>query len=146
LADKRQPKAFLACYLILIRNGEILLSKRVNTGFNDGKYSMVAGHFEGNESVWDALKREAKEEAGLILGQKGLRLIHIMHRLDVDREYVDFYVLSDTQEEPRNLEPNKCASLDWFDMEKLPDNVIPYVRNAIESIRKGEFYSEYSAR
>jgi 8-oxo-dGTP pyrophosphatase MutT (NUDIX family) len=144
-SDKRKPKAFLACYLVLIRNGKILLSKRANTGYQDGKYSMVAGHFEGGETVWEALIREVKEESGISLDPKGLKVVHIMHRLDIDREYVDFYVLSDTTEEPRNLEPEKCDGLAWFNRGKLPSNTIPYVRQAVESINREEFYSEFKS-
>ena len=143
MGDKRQPRAFLACYLVLIRDGKLLLSKRGHTGYQDGKYSMIAGHVEDVETVWEALVREAREEAGLYLDPGGLRMAHVMHRQDVDREYVDFYIASDTKEEPRNLEPEKCDGLDWFDRNGLPDNVIPYVRSAIESINRGEAYSEY---
>ncbi len=139
----RQPKAFLACYLVLIRDGKIMLSRRANTGYQDGKYSMVAGHLEGKESVREALVREAREEAGFSLEQKGLKIIHVMHRHDVDREYIDFFVAFNTREEPTNLEPEKCDEIGWFPIEKLPESTIPYVRAAIEEIRKGEFYSEY---
>jgi 8-oxo-dGTP pyrophosphatase MutT (NUDIX family) len=140
--NKRRPKAFLACYLVLIREGKILLSRRANTGFQDGKYSMVAGHLEDRETVWDAIVREAEEEAGLTLDPKGLRIVHVSHRQDIDREYVDFYVMSDTKEEPRNLEPEKCDDLGWFDVKNPPKNVIPYVRAAIDCINRKEFYSE----
>lgn len=143
--NKRQPSAFLACYLVLIRNGRILLARRANTGFQDGKYSMVSGHLEGGETVSEAMVREAKEEAGLSLDPKGLRIVHISHRQDVDREYVDFFLASDTREEPRNLEPDKCDELGWFGVESLPNNTIPYVKIVIERIGKGEFYSEYQA-
>ncbi len=140
--EKRQPKAFLACYLVLIRNGRILLSRRANTGFHDGEYSMIAGHLEDEETVFDAMVREAREEAGLALEPRELKVVHILHRQDIDREYVDFFVSSDTVEEPQNLEPGKCAGFEWFDMRKLPKSVIPYVRQAIDCIGKGKMYSE----
>ena len=141
--DKRQPRAFLACYLVLIRDGKILLSKRGRTGYQDGKYSMVAGHVEDGETVWEALVRESREEAGLELDPRGLRMIHVLHRQDLDREYVDFFISSDTREEPRNLEPEKCAGLEWFGLNELPEAVIPYVRFAIGKIENRESYSEY---
>lgn len=141
---KRQPKAFLACYLVLIRRGKVLLSRRFNTGHLDGNYSMIAGHLEGRETVYEAMVREAKEEGGLALDPKRLKVVHIMHRLDFDREYIDFFVKSDTLEEPKNMEPQKCDRLDWFPLEELPENMVPYVLQAIEEIGKGEFYSEYA--
>lgn len=141
--SRRQPRAFLAVYLVLVRDGKILLSKRVNTGFHDGSYSMVAGHVEDKETVWDALVREAREEAGLTLDPKGLRVIHVSHRQDISREYVDFFIASDTKEEPRNLEPEKCGGLEWFDTKNLPANVIPYLKSVVDRINKREPYSEY---
>ncbi len=35
-----------ACYLILIREGKILLLRRFNTGWEDGKYTLIFGHFK----------------------------------------------------------------------------------------------------
>ena len=133
----------MACYLVLIKNGKILLSRRANTGYQDGKYSMVAGHLENNETVYSATIREAKEEAGLVLHEEGLKIVHVMHRQDVDREYIDFFVSSKTKEEPRNLEPKKCDQLSWFEIDNLPDSTISYIRLAIEKIKEGIIYSEY---
>ena len=56
-------KLVVAVHLILIENGKILLLRRYNTGYEDGNYSLVAGHIDGNESVIQAMQREALEEA-----------------------------------------------------------------------------------
>lgn len=143
--EKRQPKAFLACYLVLVRGGKILLSKRKNTGFHDGEYSMIAGHVEDKETVYAAMVREAKEEAGLTLDPEKMRVIHVMHRLDLDREYVDFYITAVFDGEPRNMEPDKCEGLEWFDIEHISKEAIPYIKIAIENIRVAEPYSEWRA-
>ncbi|MDE1865445.1 MAG: NUDIX domain-containing protein [Candidatus Micrarchaeota archaeon] len=139
----RPPKAYLACYLVLIRKEKILLLRRFNTGFRDGEYSMIAGHLENKETVWEAMVREAKEEGGLNLNPEGLKVVHVMHRF-TDREYIDLFVTSDTNEEPSNTEPQKSDDLGWFDLEELPKATVPYIRAAIERIRKGEIYSEYA--
>ncbi|WP_265578939.1 hypothetical protein [Nostoc sp. LEGE 06077] len=41
------------------------------------------------------------------------------------------------------MEPQKCDDLGWFEVEALPKNIVQYVRQAIENIKKGIFYSEY---
>jgi 8-oxo-dGTP pyrophosphatase MutT (NUDIX family) len=131
----------------VIKGGDrIFLMRRNGTGFRDGDYSMIAGHVEDNETVFDAMVREAKEEAGLALDPKRLRMIHILHRQDIDREYVDFFLSCDIEEEPRNMEPEKCDDMGWFDMKNLPTNIVPYVKVAIDCIGKGEFYSEYLSK
>lgn len=43
---------------------QLLFSRSQNTGFMDGKYSLVAGHVHTGESVVSAVIREAEEEAG----------------------------------------------------------------------------------
>jgi len=91
--SKRRFKLIAAVYLILIEKGKILLSKRYNTEYEDGKYSFIAGHVDGDETLRKALIREAHEEAGINISQEDLNLIHIMHRNtdDPDNERLDFF-------------------------------------------------------
>lgn len=41
------------------------------------------------------------------------------------------------------MEPNKCDELEFYDLNHLPDNVIPYVRKAIEYYQEGKAFSVY---
>ena len=79
-----------AVYLIPIRSNEVLLSRRFQTGWMDGKYSLVAGHIDGKESVFTAMIREAKEEAGIKVSKEDLIPVKVMHR-NSDHEYIDFF-------------------------------------------------------
>jgi 8-oxo-dGTP pyrophosphatase MutT (NUDIX family) len=133
----------LSSHLFLVRDGKVLLARRFKTGYEDGKYSLVAGHVEGKETVFDSIVREAKEEAGLDLDPGSLKMVHVMHYDDNIKEYVAFFVSATSRGEPVNLEPEKCDHMDWFSVDALPDMMVPYIRQALEGIRKKEFYSEY---
>ena len=58
-------KIIPSVYLILERDGKILLGRRCNTGFLDGHYGLAAGHAEAYETFREAMVREAKEEIGI---------------------------------------------------------------------------------
>lgn len=120
-----------AVHLFLLRDGEILLSRRANTGYEDGNWSVPAGHLDGGEEVRVAAAREAAEELGIRVRPTDLGVVGVMHRRATD-ERVDFFLAATQWDgEPRNLEPGKCDDVAWFALDRLPDNVVPYVARAI---------------
>jgi 8-oxo-dGTP diphosphatase len=136
-----------ASYLFLERDNRILLLRRSNTGYEDGNYSLIAGHVEANESFSQCIMREAEEEAGILLNPKDLTVVHVMHRnsgLDKRHERIDvFFTAADWKGSISNKEPQKCDDLSWFPKDSLPSNIIPYIKQAIQHIAKQENYSEY---
>jgi ADP-ribose pyrophosphatase YjhB (NUDIX family) len=134
-----------ASHLFLIRDGAILLSRRANTGFMDGSYSVPAGHIEEGETAREALSREAREEIGLEIPPGRQSVAHVMHRnAEPGVIYIDFFMTADSYSgELRNLEPDKCDDLSWHPLDALPENTIPYIRQAIEAVGRGEQYSEF---
>jgi ADP-ribose pyrophosphatase YjhB (NUDIX family) len=141
---KERFKLIPTSHLILIKDNKILLSRRFNTGYEDGKYSVVAGHLDGNETFIHAMVREAKEEAGIELKPEDLEVIHVMHRKCPTEERIDFFIKTKKWKGmPRIMEPDKCDDLNWFEISKLPANTIPYIKQAIEKIRNNIFYSEH---
>ena len=145
-ATKERFKIIPAVYLVLEKDGQILLSRRYNTGHEDGNYSLVAGHLEGDESFRQAMVREAKEEAGIILNSEDLEVIHITHKkkeVGDDSERVDIFLTANKWEgKLKNMEPDKCDDLKWFSMNDLPENMVSYVEHALKQIEKNRFYSE----
>lgn len=70
----------VAVHLFLIKDGKILLLRRSNTGYEDGKYSVVAGHIDGDEDAKTAMIREAREEAGIEITRSNIKFAGVMHR------------------------------------------------------------------
>jgi 8-oxo-dGTP pyrophosphatase MutT (NUDIX family) len=131
-------------YLFLIREEKILLLRRANTGFMDGFYGVPAGHLDGNESARAGGAREFNEEIGITVRPEDLQVVHVMHRKAAKDERFDFFMTADTYEgEIQNCEPNKCDGLNWFPLNRLPENMVDYVKVAIKKYQEGELYSEF---
>lgn len=140
---KERFKCISACYLLLTKDGETLLSRRFNTGYEDGNYSVVAGHIEEKESAITALVREAKEEAGILINPQDVHLVHTHHRMALDERMELFFSTNTWKGEIVNLEPEKCSDLSWFPLNNLPPNTIPYIKHVLEAVERGEIYSEF---
>lgn len=132
----------VAVHLFLTCGDDILLLRRFNTGYEDGNYSVIAGHLDGGETIVAAMCREAREEAGIELDPASVKVVGVMHRLSND-ERIDFFLAADRWGgEVRNLEPDKCDELRWVPIDRLPDNTIPYIAAAITTWRGGCWFSE----
>lgn len=135
-----------AVHLFLMRHNQVLLLRRYKTGYEDGKYSVPAGHVEEGEGALQAMVRETKEEIGLDIKKEDLMVAHVMHRqkLDEAKERIDFFfTLKKWRGEPRICEKDKCDELKWVAIDNLPENVVPYVRKALEEVKNHEIYSEF---
>jgi 8-oxo-dGTP diphosphatase len=130
-------------YLVLIEKGRLLMLRRFNTGYADGRYSLVAGHVDGGETLAAAMAREAFEEAGIVVRPADLALVHTMHRM-AEEERLGFFLRAERWSgRPVNREPHKCDDLSWFPVGDWPVDTIPYVRSALEHVLAGHAYSEF---
>lgn len=140
-------KIIPASYLVLVRDGKVLLLRRFNTSYEDGKYSIPAGHVEEEETFTQCIIREAKEEIGVTVQPEDLKVVHVMQRIGKeveDKERLDIFFTADKWDnEVENKEPEKCDDLSWFDIDNPPDNTIPYIKEAIEAIKNKKYYSEF---
>lgn len=136
-------KIIPAVFLVLIKNNQILLLRRYNTGYQDGKYTFVAGHVEANEMPIDALIRESKEEANITLKKENIQLLHTMYRAETDGMRVDFFFTANIWAgEIKNVEPTKCDELKWFDIDNVPPNCIPFISLFLTHLKAKSPYSE----
>jgi 8-oxo-dGTP diphosphatase len=129
-----------AVHLFLVRDGRVLLLRRHNTGYEDGNYSVPAGHLDGGEEVTAAA---AREEVGVVVAPGELRVVGVVHRRSND-ERIDFFLEATRWAgEPANREPGKCDELRWADPDDPPPNVIPYVRRALKNWREGRWFDSF---
>jgi 8-oxo-dGTP diphosphatase len=140
----KPPRAFnkIAVYGVLEQDGKFLLLRRQNTGYQDGNYSVPAGHLEPGELITDALAREAKEEVGVEIDPASAEFAHVAHRME--DSYADFFFTIDRwQGNVTNMEPEKCSDLSWHDKHNLPENIVPFIGLALRHIAERRQYSEY---
>jgi 8-oxo-dGTP pyrophosphatase MutT (NUDIX family) len=136
-------------HLLFFRENQVLLLRRFNTGFEDGNYSVPAGHLDGGETVRMAAVREANEEIGVHIDLDEVAFATVTHRKSDDTlsgtsERVDFFVhIKNWEGEPFNAEPEKCDQLRWCDLNVLPENIIPYVSKAIRNHLEGVPFEEF---
>lgn len=146
MSGKERFKAVPASYIVFRRGQKVLLLLRKNTGYYDGCWSMPSGHVERGESLKTAAIRESLEETGVKLKRESLELIHVMNR--PAREPIDtrldfFFEPKDWQGEPVNMEPQKCAELRWYGINRLPKEMVPEIKYALERIAQGIIESEF---
>jgi 8-oxo-dGTP diphosphatase len=143
-----------ASYVFLLRAGsttpsgdEVLLQLRQNTGYMDGHWAAAAaGHVERGETAYDAVRREAREEIGVAVGD--LTFVTSMQRTrhaDAIDERIDFFFTCRSWTgDPRIVEPAKCAAMEWFALDALPDPVVAHERFVLKRLGTGvESYTTF---
>lgn len=132
-----------AVYMFFVKNNKMFLLRRKNTGWEDGKYGVPAGHLEPNETVLQAAIRETKEEAGIDIDKDDLQLVHTMHRKD-NANYIDlFFNVKKWHQEPFLAETDKADDAKWFPIDKLPQNTLKHQKIAFENHQKNILFSEF---
>nr|ANY58095.1 DNA mismatch repair protein [uncultured bacterium] len=136
-----------AAYVFLRRTGDgvdqLLLQLREGTGFMDGHWAAAAaGHVEAGESVLEAAVREATEELGIDIDPADLVPLCAMHRTasphgPIDERVDFFFECRRWTGDPRTQEADKSADLRWFDLDALPDPVVPHEHQVMTALREG---------
>ena len=138
MSDKIRHTMKVASFLILINDEKLLMVRRFQSGWEDGKYTLPSGHIEQGEFPEDTIIREAKEEVDLNLIK--VELVHVQYQKD---RYVDFYFTSDDWSGEAIINaPDECDDIQWFPIEKSSDIEIPdKIRIAIKSYLAGNSFS-----
>jgi 8-oxo-dGTP diphosphatase len=130
-------------HVLLVREREVLLTRRRGT-YGGGMWHLPSGKLDAGESVLAAAVREVREEVGVLVAPGDLRHVHTMHvagsgpqpRLGM------FFEARRWDGEPANKEPEKCSAVDWFALDDLPDDMIPYplagIRAYIDGVPFGQ--------
>ena len=124
------------CAYLFDKEGKILLTKRKD----DDTWCVPGGIVELSEAPIEAVKREVKEETGLVLGE--LTLVGVSGGADGhhifpngDEIYsVDIHYLCKDYVGVLQKQENEIAQLQFFDVNNLPNNLWESDRKIIDRI------------
>ncbi|GAC1499501.1 MAG: hypothetical protein NVS1B10_02290 [Candidatus Saccharimonadales bacterium] len=135
---------YCAVFIIFRKGTKVAFVLRQNTTWQDGFYGLIAGKVEHNETFLSAAIREAKEEAGVSLKPENLEHQLTVYRRSSDSDWIDvIFEARDWPGELYNAEPKVHASLDWLDLDNLPENTIDVLHFYFEQIKAGNKFAEH---
>ena len=138
MSDRYKVK--IVALVILEKDNQILLTKRYNTGWEDGKYNVPSGHVEEGEMPLKTAIRETIEEIGVSINQEDLELVHV----DFFDNYIHLYFKANKWlGEPQIMEPDKCDQILWVNYNNLPNNLAGNGKETLKAIANKLYYSEY---
>ncbi len=128
---RRRPEIGVGLFVLDDSDRFLLLERAGSHGA--GCWGLVGGHVEFGQSPQDAAADEAAQEVGLTLDPAEIVLGPYTNDVfpDEGKHYYTLFVsirLPQGQV-PRNLEPHKCARMDWFSFDRLPERLFIPVRN-----------------
>ncbi len=106
-----------ACDMILIEDNRILLIKRAKEPFK-GEWALPGGRIEDNEDAVQCLKREMKEETGLVVEPIRLTGVYSDPKRDPRGIIAAAYLVKRVGGEPKA--GDDAGELRWFDLDDLP--------------------------
>jgi ADP-ribose pyrophosphatase YjhB (NUDIX family) len=124
--------------LFLTHGDSVLLALRSGTGYADQMWNLPSGKLEIMEDAVSALLRETREEIGVDLDPDEPRLaatVHHRNTVGLGRIGLVFAVeyVPARHGTPVNAEPNKCAKIEWFPVDRLPVSTYPYSAAAVSA-------------
>jgi hypothetical protein len=106
-----------------------LAAAYINAGFE----AIHFGQVELMERLEDAVKREVKEETGLIVTTA--EFMTVSDRTFDNEHWVSILYRCSTEGEPANMEPDKHLQIAWHDLGHLPEEITAPSRDAIDAFR-----------
>jgi len=125
--------------VMVMKDEKVLLGKRKGS-HGEGEYAFPGGHLEYMESFEDCVLREIKEECGIEIANIRFQFLsNEMHY--APKHYVHIGLVADWKGgEPQLLEPEKCESWGWYNLDNLPQPLYASCRQGIESYKTGKNY------
>lgn len=107
----------------IVRGEKVLLGKRCAArAFYPDVWDVFGGHLLPGESRAEALGREITEELGIVPTRT--KYLLTVDEPDTDSKDVGryhFYLVTDWEGMPQNLQPEEHAAVEWFGLDQMKD-------------------------
>ncbi|MFK7779594.1 MAG: NUDIX domain-containing protein [Candidatus Gracilibacteria bacterium] len=107
--------------VVIVKKGEkILMYNRKSE--NEDQWTVIGGHLECGESIFECAKREVSEETNIHIGN--LKFLTILEDINKTKHCISCYVLADyvSGDLKGNLEEG-IFELKWVKMKQLPNKI-----------------------
>ncbi|XP_076907977.1 nudix hydrolase 1-like [Bidens hawaiensis] len=129
------PAPEVGVAVFILKDNKVLFGRRRSLSIAAHAYALPGGHLEFGESFEECAAREVKEETGLDI--KNIELLTASNNLlSKTVHLVVIYMrayLSDLDQIPQNIEPDKCEGWEWYDLNNLPEPTYGPLRVMLES-------------
>lgn len=127
---------------IVIKGDKILLVKRASKLLEGGKWALVGGFVDRDETIKEAVTREIMEETGyMVEGITLLRIVDVPDRPAEDRQNISFVHFC-TAKEKVGTPDNESDEQRWFSLSSLPVES----EMAFDHLSDIGLYQEYSQK
>lgn len=138
--ETNEQKTKVGVGVLIFRDGKVLLGKR-KSSHGAGQYSAPGGHLDYMESFEDCAIRETLEECGVQI--KNLEFVHVANIMAyAPKHYINIVLRAEWESgEPEVLEPGKCESWGWYDLDNLPNPMFIQTKLGIENYKSENHFN-----
>jgi 8-oxo-dGTP diphosphatase len=106
---------------IIVRGESILLGKRsAERSFYPDVWDVFGGHVEAGESYEQTLRRELREELGILpIACQYLETWHEPDRTEGAALACHFYIVTEWRGTPKNVAPQEHSEINWYHFEEV---------------------------
>ncbi|MEZ5561015.1 MAG: NUDIX domain-containing protein [Pseudomonadales bacterium] len=130
-------------HVLFVRDAELFLMRRANTGFMDGYFALPGGHQHAGESVTEAALRECEEETGIRPEALSPRLV-MPYRSGRHQGLNFLFEAERWQGEPRIAEPALFDAAGWYPLDALPERSAAWIADALALRARGQWFAEFA--